>query len=59
MVLPKTYHIDSKRNLIVGEEKSSLLKRIKEKSFTEVEYRHRKHWRLFIDDNIEMIWVYN
>ena len=57
MVLPKTYHIDSKRHLIVGVNKSSLLKRIKEKAFTEIEYRRQRYWRLFIDDNLEMIWI--
>ena len=55
--MSKTYYIDAKRHLIVGVNRDSLLKRIREKAFGEVKYRHRKNWRLFVNDNLEMIWI--
>ncbi len=55
--MPKTYHIDAKRRLIAGANRGSLLKRIRQEAFAEVDHGRRKNWRLFINDNFEMIWV--
>ena len=50
-----TFHQTAEVCKIVGVSKNTLLRWIKDKKFADVEYRDRRGWRLFTQDDLQRL----